>query len=411
MAFWDRWLSRKESAVASLHILNPGQPVWSPKDYKAFAEEGYMRNVVAYQAINRVAEAVSSVRWMAWRGKAELTESPLLDLIAKPNPQQGQAEYIQAKIGFLLISGNEYEERVTVRNEPREIYTLRPDRMKIIPPSNGGEMTFRYSVGNGKYRDFVADPITGKGDLHHTRLFNPLNDWYGMSPIEAGAYSVDQHNESMSLMQALLQNSARPSGALVSETPLSDDNYNRLKAQMEDQYQGAKNAGRPMLLEGGVSWQAMGMSPKDMEILETKYSAARDVSLAFGVPAQLMGIPGDNTYSNYQEARLAFWEDTVIPLVERVADNWTNSLGEAFGGLEVKPDYDHVPAIAEKKRVLWDMADKSMDLTINERRLIKGYEPLPDGDVLPTKPAAPVAPEPALSKSDLTALAYGLDLK
>ena len=70
MAFWDRWLSRKESAVASLHILNPGQPVWSPKDYKAFAEEAYMRNVVAYQAINRVAEAVSSVRWMAWRGKA-----------------------------------------------------------------------------------------------------------------------------------------------------------------------------------------------------------------------------------------------------------------------------------------------------------------------------------------------------
>lgn len=417
MAFWSRLLNRKASTVAALHVYNPGQPVWSGRDYKAFAEEAYQRNVVAFQAINRIAEAVSSVRWTVWRGDTEVTDGPLVDLLERPNPMQGQAEYVQAKTAFLMISGNEYEERITVRDEPRELYTLRPDRVKIVPGGSGYPQAYRYEVLVGKFRDFEVDPVTGKSDLCHTKLFNPLDDWYGMSPIEAGSYAIDQHNESMALMQALLQNSARPSGALKSETDLSDDNYNRLKAQIEEQYQGSRNAGRPMLLEGGVDWVQMGMSPRDMEILQTKYSSARDVSLALGVPPQLMGIPGDNTYSNYQEARLAFWEDTVIPQCERMADSWTRSLGEAFGGLEVRADYDHVPAIAEKRRTMWDMADKSQDLTINERRELKGFEPIPGGDVVlvginQIGLGESVSDDGAMmDDEDAKALAYGLGYK
>ena len=416
MAFWDRLFERKQSSVASLFVQNPGQPVWSGRDYKAFADEGYRRNVVAYQAINRVAEAAASVRWTVWRGDTEVTEGPLVDLLATPNPQQGQAEYIQAKTAFLMISGNEYEETITVRQQPREIYTLRPDRVKIIPGGNGYPQAYRYEVTAGKFRDFDVDPLTGKSELIHTRLFNPLDDWYGMSPVEAGAYGIDQHNESMAMMQALLQNSARPSGALKSEGDLSDENYNRLKAQLEEQYQGSRNAGRPMLLEGGLEWVQMGMSPRDMEILQTKYSSARDVSLAFGVPPQLMGIPGDNTYSNYQEARLAFWEDTVVPQVERMADGWTRSLGEAFGGLEIRADYDHVPAIAEKRRAMWDMADKSQDLTINERRELKGFEPIPGGNVVlvginQIGLGENVDDNDGLPEEDLKALAYGVGFK
>jgi len=125
----------------------------------------------------------------------------------------------------------------------------------------------------------------------------------------------------------------------------------------------------------------MGMSPSDMAILETKFSAARDVCLAFGVPPQLLGIPGDNTYSNYQEARLAFWEDTVIPLLDMIASDWNAWLAEPQG-VQIRPDLDQVPAIADKRHVLWDMADKATDLTINERRAMKGYEPIQGGDVL-----------------------------
>jgi HK97 family phage portal protein len=204
-----------------------------------------------------------------------------------------------------------------------------------------------------------------------------------MSPIEAGSYAIDQNNEAMNWMQALLQNSARPSGALTVKDSgtLSDENFNRLKAQIEEQYSGSSNAGRPMLLEGGLDWQQMGLSPTDMGIIEVKFSSARDVALAFGVPPQLLGIPGDNTYSNYAEARLAFWEDTALPLLQMIVNDWNAWLGSIYG-VEIKPDIDSIPAIAEKRLSMWQMADQSQDLTINERRALKGYGPIEGGDTL-----------------------------
>jgi HK97 family phage portal protein len=287
----------KESAAARTMVLTPGQPAWTPRDYRSFAVEGYQKNVIGYQAINRVADAVASVRWTAWRGETELTEHPILTLLDRPNPLQSGKELIRAKVGFLLISGNCYDERVTVGGQPRELYTLRPDRMKVIEGETGIPAGYVYEVGGRKAR-WDMDPRTLQCDIRHGKLFNPVNDWYGMAPIEAGAFAIDQHNLSMAWMQSLLQNSARPSGALVTKdaTTVSDEQYNRLKTELEDQYSGARNAGRPMLLEGGLTWQQMGLSPTDMGIIEGKYSSARDVALAFGVPPQLLGIPGDNTY-------------------------------------------------------------------------------------------------------------------
>jgi len=374
-------LFRKDSRAAPALVMSPGQPQWSPRDYRSFADEAYTKNVVAYQAINRIADAVASVKWTAWRNGQQLSDHPILELIHHPNQQQSGVDYMRAKVSYLMIAGNGYEERVTVGNQVRELYQLRPDRMKVVPSKNGTPEAYIYTVNHQSVR-FPVGP-DGDGDVRHMKLFNPLNDWYGMSPIESGAFAVDQHNLAMNWVQSLLQNSARPSGALVTKDSLelSDDNFNRLKTQIEEQYSGATNAGRPMLLEGGLDWRQMGLSPMDMNILETKFSAARDVSLAFGVPPQLLGIPGDNTYANFQEARLAFWEDTAIPLLDLIASDWTSWLGKPDSVI-LRPDLDHIPAIADKRRALWRMADESRDLTINERRALKGYEPLPEGDVL-----------------------------
>jgi HK97 family phage portal protein len=404
MSIFNRMFGRapeqKQSQTGAVLVMTPGQPVWTPRSYAKFADEAYSKNVVAYQSINRIADAVASVKWTAWRGETEFATHPLLDLLRNPNPQQSGPEYIRAKIGYFLIAGNGYEERVKAGQNVRELYQLRPDRMKIVPSNTGTPQAYVYTVNQRSVR-FDVDPATMDSDVRHLRAFNPLNDWYGLSPVEAGAYGIDQHNEAMTWMQSLLQNSARPSGALVTKDgqELSDENFNRLKTQIEEQYSGAQNAGRPMLLEGGLDWKSMGLSPSDMAILETKYSAARDVSLAFGVPPQLIGIPGDNTYSNYQEARLAFWEDTVIPLLDMIAADWTAWLGD--GVVQIKPDLDQVPAIAEKRRTLWDMANKSTDLTINERRAMKGYEPIAGGDVI-EQPKAP-----SMSPELVKAIAYG----
>src|SRR5205085_3983833 len=126
---------------------------------------------------------------------------------------------------------------------------------------------------------------------------------------------------------------------------LSEEQYNRVKLQIDEQFTGAANAGRPLLLEGGLDWKEMSLTPKDMDFVEAKNSSARDIALAFGVPPQLLGIPGDNTYSNLQEARLALWEQTVVPLEQCTADALNNWLIPMFGGnTELVPDIDNIPA-------------------------------------------------------------------
>ncbi len=378
----------KESAVGSVMVMNLGQPAFTPRNYAALAKEGYSMNVVAYQAVNKIAEACSLARPLLYRGDEEITESPLLSLLKKPNPMQDFDAYVGAVIGFYLLSGNSYQEKVSGAGlEPLELYALRPDRMKVIPGNNGFPAGFQYEVNQRKHRwDFDPANVLAS-PVWQMKAFNPLDDWYGLSPIEAGAYAIDQHNEAATWMQALLQNSARPSGAIV-HTPkdgadLSEEQFHRLKNEMEKNYQGSGNAGRPMLLEGGLDWKQMGLSPTDMGILETKHASARDVCLAFGVPPQLLGIPGDNTYSNYSEARLAFWEDTVIPLLGTIYGAWNAWLTPHYGdGLELRPDLDKIPAIVEKRQSLWQMADQAADLTINERRELKGFEPIEGGDVL-----------------------------
>lgn len=418
MALWD-WLRTKESATGQVIFTGSQQVVWSPRDYGSFAKEGYQQNVVAFRSISAIANAVASVEWQAWKGDKQLTESPFLDLINRPSPTVSGSEFMQAHTSYELIAGNAYMENVELNGVPKELYTLRPDRMTIKEGSGGIPSAFIYKVGQRTFT-WEVDQTTGESDIWHFKAFNPLNDWYGQAPTEAGAFAIDQHNEAMMWIQSLLQNSARPSGALVyksdNNASLPDDQYNRLKTQIEEQHSGAKNAGRPMLLEGGLDWKQMGLSPSDMSIIETKNSAARDIALSYGIPPQLIGIPGDNTYTNYKEARLAFWEDTVIPLVQNTADELNAWLGPKFDNTELRPDLEKVPAIADKRMTLWEMADDSDDLTIDERRALKGFEELPNGEgkklqQRTLRGRTVEEEENSLSPTMKAAFAYGKDYK
>jgi HK97 family phage portal protein len=204
--------------------------------------------------------------------------------------------------------------------------------------------------------------------------------------VAAGAIEV--HNAGAAWTKALLDNAARPSGALIYKGPdgapgLTDDQFGRLKRELEDAYQGAANAGRPMVLEGGLDWKAMSYTPSDMDFAETRAVAAREIALAFGVPPMLLGIPGDNTFSNYAEANLNFWRQTVLPLVARTAASLTRWLGPCFGeGLRLDYDPDAVPALAEAREATWAKLNDAAFLTVNEKRQAAGYSPVEGGDTL-----------------------------
>jgi HK97 family phage portal protein len=361
-----------------------GRAVWSPRDYAALGREGYARNAIVYRSVRMIAEGVASVPWLLYEGAAELDAHPLLTLLARPNRRQAGAEFREAVIGHLLVAGNAYVEAVSADADGgkgvRELHALRPDRMKVVPGADGWPEAYEYSVGGRTVR--FADP--GEGGLSpilHLSLFHPLDDHYGFAPIEAAAVALDIHNAAGAWNKALLDNSARPSGALVYSAKdggnLSAGLYEGLMGELGVGFPGAARAGRPLLLEGGLDWKAIGLSPRDMDFLEAKNGAAREIALAFGVPPMLLGIPGDNTYSNYQEANRAFWRGTVLPLVARVTASLGAWLAPAFGeGLRLAYDTDPVEALGADRDALWKRVGAADFLTVDEKRAAVGYGPM-----------------------------------
>lgn len=366
------------------YMVMPGQPVWMDRSYAQFAIEAYTRNVIAHRTVDMVAASAASVGFKLYAigkngARREIKMHPALDLIKRPNPMQANGEFFQALYTYLLIGGNAFVQSAgAAYSVPKELHLLRPDRMTVIAGRGAMPQAYRYTVGE-KHTDFKVDAITGASQILHLKNFHPLNDWYGLSPVEAAAYSIDQHNQSGAWNQALLQNGARPSGAVVVRPDagngvLSEDQYNRIKQQVDEQFSGAMNAGRPLLLEGGLDWKELSLSPKDMDFVETKNSSARDIALAFGVPPQLLGIPGDNTYANLQEARLALWEQTVLPLVERITEALERWLLPMYDSqLELLPDIENITVLAARNQAIWDRVEKASFLTENEKRAAVGY--------------------------------------
>ncbi|MEL7259189.1 MAG: phage portal protein, partial [Pseudomonadota bacterium] len=225
----------------------------------------------------------------------------------------------------------------------------------------------------------------GPSPVCHIKSFHPQDDHYGLSPMQAAARAVDVHNSAAHWSKALLDNAARPSGAIVfsgadGQGTLSHDQYDRLVNEMESHHQGARNAGRPMLLEGGLDWKPMGFSPSDMEFQKTKESAAREIALAFGVPPMLLGIPGDATYANYQEANRAFYRLTVLPLVARVAASvadWLSAYSD--DALELRPDLDQVPALSAERDAQWARVTAATFLSDAEKRALLGLAAVETG--------------------------------
>ena len=383
----------KQSAAGRLIALhNTGQPRWTPRNYQALAKQGFSENAIGYRCIRMIAESAASVPWLLYGRDGEgkkciLDEHPLLDLLARPNPASDCASLLEAFYGTLQVSGNGYLEACILDNQVRELHVLRPDRMKVIPGPNGWPRGFEYGV-NGRTVRFDQDGGQIVPPVLHMRLFNPLDDHYGMSPIEAAARGVDIHNASGSWTKALLDNSARPSGAVVYKGPegegnLSDDQFARIRAELENSYQGSQNAGRPMVLEGGLDWKQISHSPKDMEHIEAKHVAAREIALAFGVPPMLLAIPGDNTYANFAEASRTFWRQTVLPLVARTAAGLTHWLRPAFGNdLTLGFDRESIEALSTEREALWSRLGEADFLTINEKRSAAGYPPVTGGDQL-----------------------------
>jgi len=389
-AFLSPSIQRKEAP--QVHISGPTYSQGKRDNFKSFAQEGYKENAIVYRCVNEIANGAASIPFKVYQGDIELESHPLITLLRRPNPLQAGVEYFQSLYSYLLLSGNSYALSSDIRGVPNELYILRPDRIEIEPSETAIPKAYKYKINNQVVRTYPADPVTGAAEVKHFKLWNPLDDYLGLSPLTAASMDVDQHNMIAKHNIALLANGARPSGAIVFKPAddagmrvmLTDGQREQLSSDLNNRFQGVNNAGKPMLLEGDFSWQEMGMSPRDMDFMSQANMTAKDIALCFGVPSQLIGVPDAQTYANVQEARLALYEETIIPLARRIESDLNEWLSPSFGdNISISYDVDSIPAMTERRRRVYENVTTAVRegiISRNEARDRLGLEPISGGD-------------------------------
>lgn len=393
-----KWLRREEKASAAGALIampHVGRPVWTDHDYAKLSKEAYTLNAISFACTKLIATSAARLPLLLMRGEDEVTDSGILDLLATPNPTSAGMAFLEAVYSYLMLNGNSYIEAVgpSRRNAPpNELWALRPDRMQVIPGPNGVPQAYVYNV-NGREKRFQVDPITGRGDVLHIKEFHPIDDWYGHARVQPAAYGIDRHNAAGAHNTALLQNGARPSGALTFD-PIKSDGNDRLapsevvqaaQERLLDGYSGPANAGKPMVFGASVKWVEMGLSPKDMDFAESKLDAARDICAAFGVPIELL-LPGQSTYNNKAEANLNFYEHTVLPVASHVLSELNAWLLPRFGeGTELVVDEDSISALEprreDRRKSTVELLDRGV-IDVDEARERLQYGPRPSAAVV-----------------------------
>ncbi len=363
--------------------------------YQDLAKEGYLKNAIVYRCVNEISKGASAVPFIIKDGEQILEEHPLIQLLNRPNPLQSYSEFFNSLYGYLLLSGNAYILKVgSDMGTPQELHQLRPDRIEIKGGSSAIPEKYKYTI-NGKVKaEYLVDQENGFSELKHVKLWNPLDDFYGCSPLSAAAVEVDQFNMSNKHNVNLLGNGARPSGAVIFK-PKDDAGYDvnltesqrqQLLTDLNNRFQGTNNAGRPLLLEGDFDWREMGLSPKDLDFARLKHMSATDIAMCFGVPSQLVGVPDAQTYANVAEARLALYEETIIPHLRKIASDLNEWLVPMFGeNLKLEFDIDSIPALSERRKKIYENVTSAVRegiMTRNEARQIVGLEPIDGADGL-----------------------------
>jgi len=359
---------------------------WDNRSEAKIGIGAYSKNVIVYRCVNLIAEAASHVPWLVSIKKGQKfiqqESHPCLDLLKNPNVNQSGADFFSQLVADKLLYGNVFILISKNQNNKTELHLLNPEKTQIII-ENDIKVAYQYSEGN-KANIFQINQLTGQSNILHIKSYNPKDNIHGLSCLEAASLAINLHDYSTEWNSSLLKNGARPSGALIvkdRDNHLTDEQYYRLKEQLNEKYTSTRNSGKPLLLEGGLDWKEMSISPKDMDFIESRNTASREIALAFGVPPHLLSITGDNTYSNMQEARLALWEETLIPLLDKISDSFSMWFFHLFSEtILIDFNRDAISALTEKRQNLWGKISEANFMTINEKRHLIGLPPINGGD-------------------------------
>jgi len=381
--WWQFWKKEEKSSNAIRSIMQRNSATWSAREFVAFATEGYRDNPTVRACIMAKQKAAIECPIILVNEKGEAVENhQILSLLNKPNPMQSWEKFLTQMIGSHDIAGEGDVLKIGI-GQSVELWPLRPDWLEITTFSMGLPVSCSYTPSD-TYEESTVKQYQFS-ELMIWAEYNPLFRWRGLSPLYSAAYSIDTLNEYAKSNKAMLENGMTPSGVLWTDGEVSDTSFNRLQEQFNGKYAGAKNSGKPMILDGGLKWQGMSFTPREMEFVSGKRLSQLDVCQVLRVPPQIIGIEGSQTFANYEQARAAFYEDEVIPMVNGLLSELLNFLRKDF---KLPPTYklivdtDGITALEPRRAERNKVIDGLTSLKVDEKRAAMGYESAEGGDVI-----------------------------
>jgi len=345
----------KSTAPLFFPSYRTGRPLWTLYDYASFVNEGFSLNALIYGAIMYKARALTSAPLKAYTGDMDAREEvdpndPLALLVSRPNEHQSMIEFQQQATVYLNISGNNYTYLKRVAGDEIEaMYNLRPDRIKIVP----GERDikgYRYIPEGATWEEGM--PILPK-DMIHVKFTNPLDPLEGMgpglSPISALARNGDVDNAVSYFLKNLFDRGLMQNVFIKYSVPLTDELISSAKERWREAYGGSQEGWLdPVVLGEEGEVKALGYQFDQLGFDGIDSRNETRILGPFGVPPILIGsrVGLDRaTYSNYQEARQAFWEDTFVPELRLFEVDYAYHLNNPDRDVWVAFDMTEVPAL------------------------------------------------------------------
>lgn len=410
--------------------LADGQPVWMGDNQEAFVRDAYAYNPDVYAVVTAIARAAAGVPWVVHKvtnrkayakyrrmpseaksanlsrvivAKEQAMEEvdhghPLYDLLERPNPYQGGSEFREAVFGFKFITGNAYVHGVRVENgrdagKVAEMWVMPSQFVEIIASGDPEYIIKGYRLNWYSGVELATLPAN---DVMHLKYFNPNYAWaghhlYGMSPLQAARRVVTRSNEAYTANAKMLKNMSPP-GILMLDDPGVDFTPEQA-SQLEKQWAGKigpEKAGKMMVTAAKFNYQQLGLSPVDLNIIESQKMDLRDICNVYGVSSELFNDPDNKTNANKEQSRKALYYERVIPELDLLRDELNRWLLPAFNvdGAQYHIDYDltAIPALQDDMEKQMAILRDSFWLTGNEKRMAQGYDtdPLMDTYFVPS---------------------------
>jgi HK97 family phage portal protein len=289
----------------ALHYAGVGGVEWGG-DAKAFP--------AVFASIRVISETVGTLPLLTYRrtstGRERLSydDDPRVRLLhEKPNDDQTAVEFYETVLGIVLQRGRcpVWVDRRDFYGRPASLRALDPRGVKLRRDEDG---TRWWQIG----WDERTAPRADEPDIIM------MSGFMGLSPIAVCREAVRLGLNAQRYGAKLWENDSRPGGYLKTERELSDAAYERLKAQWAAGHQGIDNAHRFGLLEGGLSWQDVGIAPEDAQFLQTRQFQVTEVARMFRLPPHKIGDLSRATFSNIEHQNIDFAVDSIRPWCVRL---------------------------------------------------------------------------------------------